>query len=183
MKKEIDYNHEQFTQQFKLNDEFNIQRFYNEKQRLRKQNQTENIDDESISEMIGESQSYKDIDLVQESYIQSHILASQSGATANLRGVAQTQNFFVQAPKAGDTDPLSLISIFAKRNTLAASPEQMIPEKEKRESSPKPDKRAHKVMDYVEKRRESRRRDSKPKQSLKQKKQSDIDDDIEEDII
>lgn len=31
MKKEIDYAHDQFTQQFKLNDEFNIQRFYNEK--------------------------------------------------------------------------------------------------------------------------------------------------------
>lgn len=133
--------------------------------------------------MIGESQSYKDIDLVQESYIQSHILASQSGAAANVRGAPQTQNFFGQAPRAADTDPLSLISIFAKRNTLAASPEQMIPEKEKPGSSPKPDKRAHKVMDYVEKRRESRRRDSKPKQTQKQKKPSYIDDEIEEDII
>jgi hypothetical protein len=59
----------------------------------------------------------------------------------------------------------------------------MIPEKEKPGSSPKPDRRAHKVMDYVEKRRESRRRDSKPKQTQKQKKPSYMDDEIEEDII
>jgi hypothetical protein len=57
---------------------------------------------------------------------------------------------------------LSLINIFAKRNTITQSPEQMIPEKDKRASaSPKYDKRSHKIVDHLEKRKESRKKDQR----------------------
>lgn len=93
-----------------MNDQFNLNKFISQKQKLRKLNQTEGIDEESIVEQIGESLVS---DVQTESYIRSAILGSQSQqATALL-------NNFV-APTAKDTDPLSIINIFAKRH---AAPE------------------------------------------------------------
>jgi hypothetical protein len=40
-------------------------------------------------------------------------------------------NFFAAPKKNMEHDPLSLISLYAKRNTVTATPDQMIPEREK----------------------------------------------------
>jgi hypothetical protein len=42
------------------------------------------------------------------------------------------QNFFAPPIKKNmEHDPLSLISLYAKRNTVTATPDQLIPEREK----------------------------------------------------
>jgi len=52
-----------------MNDQFNLNKFLNQKQKLRKLNQTEGIDEESISEQIGESMPYTDVQT--DSYIRT----------------------------------------------------------------------------------------------------------------
>jgi|TARA_B110000305_G_C19202040_1_gene521643 hypothetical protein len=50
MEKELQGNFDDFSAQFKMNDKFNLNKFLNEKQRLRQLNGTDGVDDESISE-------------------------------------------------------------------------------------------------------------------------------------
>ena len=63
-----------------------------------------------------ESLGYTDVQT--ESYIRSAILASQSGPGASGKPTALNNNFFNKAPvvKHYENDPLSLISIFAKKH-------------------------------------------------------------------
>ena len=50
MKKEIDYNHATFTNEFKINDQFNLNKFIQQKTKLRQLNGTDGFDEDSISE-------------------------------------------------------------------------------------------------------------------------------------
>lgn len=45
MKHEIDYEHARFTEEFKINEKFNLNKFIQQKSKLRQQNQTEGLDD------------------------------------------------------------------------------------------------------------------------------------------
>mmetsp|Transcript_33617 Transcript_33617/g.51804 ORF Transcript_33617/g.51804 Transcript_33617/m.51804 type:complete len:100 (+) Transcript_33617:2298-2597(+) len=72
MRQEIGDEFDEFAFKFKANDEFNLQRFLNLRKKVRFQNATHSVDEESISEQIGiESVSYTDIQT--ESGIRSSI--------------------------------------------------------------------------------------------------------------
>ena len=103
-----------------MNDKFNLNKFLNEKQRLRQLNGTDGVDDESISEQIQESIGQQDII---ESYISSNIIG-QSGSRGQSVKQAPRQTY-----QHMERDPNSLIAIYAKLNKLRDSPEQLIPEK------------------------------------------------------
>ena len=129
MKDEIDYEHARFTQEFKVNDKFNLNKFMQQKQKLRELNQTYGLE-ESIAEQIFESVANTDVKT--QSYIESQIGLSQSGKSA-LKGPPLTQNFMAQQQKQQkhfENDPLSLINLFVKK-TAAPPPvvhDQMVPE-------------------------------------------------------
>lgn len=73
-KREIEEEYEDFASTFKANDSFNLNRFLKEKQRLRAKTGTDVLEEDTISEHLGE----QSIDAQAESYIRSNILASQS---------------------------------------------------------------------------------------------------------
>lgn len=60
MKDEIDYEHARFTQEFKVNEKFNLNKFIQQKQKLRELNQTYGLE-ESIAEQIFESVANTDV--------------------------------------------------------------------------------------------------------------------------
>jgi hypothetical protein len=123
MKAQIDYEHAQFTNEFKINDKFNLNKFLSQKQQLRNLNGTDGMD-ESINEQIIQSMSLDQ----SESYIKSQIGYSQTGQSG-MRSQALQQNFM--RPKPTDSDPLSIISIFAKRNAPPPpEDQQMIPDRQ-----------------------------------------------------
>jgi hypothetical protein len=128
MKNEIESEHAHFTAYFKMNDQFNLNRFLEKKKALRAKLGTDKIEEESISEKIGES-----LDYVASYGNQSKVLNSSA---APGRGAIMSQNFFGGANiSRTDKDPLSLISIFAKRHTVNQTPEQTIPERERKSES------------------------------------------------
>ena len=110
MKAQIDYEHAQFTNEFKINDKFNLNKFLSQKQQLRQLNGTEGWD-QSINEDIIQSMSFND---QSESYIRSQIGYSQTQSGA-MPGRQALQNNFMR-PKPTTDDPLSIISIYAKLN-------------------------------------------------------------------
>lgn len=105
MEKELQGNFDDFSAQFKMNDKFNLNKFLNEKQRLRQLNGTDGVDDESISEQIMESIGQQDII---ESYISSNIIG-QSGSRGLSQKLPPRTNY-----KHMERDPNSLIAIFAR---------------------------------------------------------------------
>jgi hypothetical protein len=109
--RDVDYEHAQFTHEFKMNDQFNLNKFISQKQKLRQLNKTEGLDEESISEQIVESAVYTDVQT--DSYIRTQIGASQSAS----KGHAMVNNFLNKGPtvKHQEHDPLSLIAIFTKK--------------------------------------------------------------------
>ena len=80
MKREIDFEHAQFTNEFKMNEKFNLNKFLGQKAKLRKQTGTEAIEEE-ISEQIAESMVFTDNKT--ESYIRSQIITSSLGEPKN----------------------------------------------------------------------------------------------------
>lgn len=96
----IEEEYERLNNELKSNTEYNMKRYLEEKKRIRAMTgMSESIPDE-VAEVIGESSSIK---------------TEKIGNSAN---VAQFNNFFRESKKGhvGERDPLSLISIFAKRH-------------------------------------------------------------------
>lgn len=109
MKHEIDYEHKRFTEEFKINEKFNLNKFISQKTKLRQQNQTEGLDD-SIQELIYESLA-AGTDVKTDSYIQSQI-----GMSSSVAGPKPAVNNYLKEPKTAhyEADPMSLISIYAR---------------------------------------------------------------------
>ena len=96
----IEEEYERLNNELKSNTEYNMKRYLEEKKRIRAMTgMSESIPDE-VAEVIGESSSIK---------------TEKIGTSSN---VQQFNNFFKESKKgnAVERDPLSLISIFAKRN-------------------------------------------------------------------
>lgn len=140
MKNEIDFEHARFTEEFKINEKFNLNKFIQQKSQLRKQNKTEGLED-SIQEFIYESLAGA-TDVKTDSYIQSQIGMSSSAIAPGKPAV----NNYLKEPKTHfEADPMSLISIYARLHAAPhpamdssksfGSGEQLVPERGERSIS------------------------------------------------
>ena len=138
-------------------------------------------DDDDISEKIAESGSHGDVQV--QSYIPSQILG-ESSAADNRRSAAMLQNFFGPSKTTTDHDPLSIISLFAKKATVAPSPQQVIPEKDRPSVGSRPERRTRATFDHRDSRRSAHKAGRAARQSpQKPRRQNIVEEDIEEDIV
>ena len=169
MRKEIEEDRADFIQQFKTNDKYNINKYMKEKERLRKLNKTDKIE-ESISENI---QSSGQVDGITDSFGRT----GPMGSSSQSKPLPVLQNLLGRPMRATERDPNSLISVLAKKKYPIEEPARG-PDRERTRSGPKMEKRAQRQQQEARKSLAS----TGKRGSVKRKKPSYIDDEIEEDL-
>lgn len=152
-----------------MNDKYNINRYMKEKDRLRKLNKTDKIE-ESISENI---QSSGQVDAITDSYGRSAAI----GSFDQSKPLPILQNLLGRPMRASEKDPTSLIAILAKKKAALDEPVK-VAERDRSKSGPRLEKRAQRHQQESRKLHAS----SAKKGSVKRKKPSYIDEEIEEDL-
>ena len=107
----VEYEYEKLNNELKSDTQYNLKNYLADKKKIRaKMGMADSISADEIAEVIGESGS-----------VASHAKFQKSGAVS-----MQLQNFFKTDNKnaAQQKDPLSLISIFAKRNGVVPNQEK-----------------------------------------------------------
>lgn len=168
MRKDIDDDRADFIQHWKMNDKYNINRYMKEKERLRKLNKTDKME-ESISENI---QSSGQVDGITDSFGRS----APAGSYDQSKQMPVLQNLLGRPMRATERDPLSLIALLAKKKA-ALEPPAKGPDRDRSKSGPKMEKRTQRHQQEKKLQMSAGKRGS-----AKKKKPSYIDEEIEEDL-
>lgn len=152
-----------------MNDKYNINRYMKEKERLRKLNKTDKME-ESISENI---QSSGQVDGITDSYGRS----APVGSYDQSKQLPVLQNLLGRPMRATERDPLSLIALLAKKKAAHEQPIKGV-DRDRSKSGPTMEKRAQRHQQESKKLQMS----AGKRGSAKKKKPSYIDEEIEEDL-